>query len=66
MVIEIPRASNLPYKLYIMKAFNVLRDNYRSATEGLGTVGKIIVTVVVAFIIVAIIFALTGVILDTI
>lgn len=49
-----------------MKGFNVLIDNYRTATEGLGTVGKVIVTIVVAFIVVAIIFALTGVILDSI
>lgn len=49
-----------------MKGLNVFLDNYKIATEGLGRLGKVLVTVVVAFIIVAIIFALTGVILDTI
>lgn len=50
----------------IMKGFNVLIDNYRTATGSLGIVGKAIVTIVLAFIIVAIIFAITAVILDSI
>ncbi len=47
-----------------MKAINVLLENYRNATEGLSMLAKIFVTLVVCFIIVAILFALTGVILN--
>lgn len=46
-----------------MKTFNVFIENYKTATEGLNIPAKVFITVVLIFILMAIIFAMAGVIM---
>lgn len=46
-----------------METLNVFIENYKSATEGLNILAKVFITVVLVFILIAIMFALAGVIM---
>lgn len=48
--------------IFVMKAIDILIQNYKNATEGFHILVKIIVAIVLAFIFIAVIFALVGVI----
>ncbi len=47
-----------------MKTLNFFVENYKSATEGFNFLGKIFVLLVLAFIFIAVLFAIFGVALD--
>ncbi len=51
-------------KTIVMKTLNFFIENYKSATEGFNFLGKIFVLLVLAFIFIAVLFAIFGVALD--